>query len=71
MTNDEFGKNPGIVAISRSDYDGWPIGMVLDYVGPFENYDAYTEWRKSKNLGWTTGLHFSWHDLVSPEDYSG
>lgn len=66
-----FGEKPGIVEVRRADYDGWPVGMALAYVGPFDNWEAYRDWAKEKNppYGDFSGYHTSWHELVEPAEY--
>lgn len=57
---------PGIVIVTQADFDGWPQGMPLKYVGPFPNWEAYQEWRQ-REYGMGSGLHFAWHTLETPE----
>lgn len=64
MTTD-WRVGPGCVEIRHADYDGWPQGMAIKYVGPFANYDEYSAWKK-REYGFESGLHFSWHTLEAP-----
>lgn len=68
-----FGQTPGIIVISRADYDGWSIGMPLAHVGPFPNYEAYQEWANKTwpPYGSRSGLHTTWQSLTAPEEYTG
>lgn len=59
---------PGIVVISRADYDGWPIGMPFAHVGPFANYAAYREWAEQRRTVFDRN-HYSWQSITTPEDY--
>jgi hypothetical protein len=63
---DKLYNTSGIVVITRADYDGWPQGMPVKYVGPFPNWDAYQHWKKQE-YGHGSGWHFAWHVLKPPE----
>jgi len=65
---DELFNVPGVVAVSRADYDGWPQGSPIKFVGPFQNWDEYQAWVK-KEYGLGSGWHFAWHVLESPEGF--
>lgn len=64
--NDDIFNRPGIVIVCRADFDGWPQGMPVKYVGPFPDWEAYQAWRQ-REYGHGTGWHLSWHVLEAPE----
>lgn len=60
--NDNYFEKPGVVAVRRADWDGWPIGIILYYVGPI-GYEDYLHAEKRSDR------HYSWEPLVAPEDW--
>lgn len=66
MNNEELFNRPGIVIITRADYDGWPQGMPVKYVGPFPDWETYQAW-KQQVYGMGSGWHFAWQTLETPE----
>ena len=61
----DFSK-PGIMIITKADYDGWPQGMPQRYVGPFTNYDEGQQWAKQEYGPFHSGWHLSWQNLEEP-----
>jgi len=65
---EELFERPGILVVSRADYDGWPQGSPEKYVGPFKNWDEAQAWR-TKEYGHSSGWHTSWQVLTPPEGH--